>query len=189
MRLMASVFAFFLIPGMLLCQGVEGGATILPYPLPVADQLKTYLNLTDGQIAGLQQVQTRKQEAERKIYEEMQQKSQALNAMLEMNSTDAARIGQLMIEIQKLRKQLPVSGEPYRSQALAVLSADQRTKLPALVQAMQLQPAAYQAISFNLFDHPDSGPRILPAFAPEIIEHTAVTSGLFPASRSSHTRE
>lgn len=188
MRLMAFVFALFWIPGVLLCQEVTGGASILPYPLP-ADQLKSYLNLSDAQVTGLQQVQTTKQDAEQKIYKDMNEKSRLITALLQANSTDAARIGQLMIDVEKLRQQLPLKGEPYRSQALNVLNADQRTKLPALVQAMQLQQASWQAVNFNLIDSPDPGPRPLPAFTPELFEHTAVSSGAFPANRSASAKE
>lgn len=185
MRLMALVFALLFVPGMLMCQEVEGGpVSILPFPFPVNDQLKSYLNLTDGQIAGLQQVQTRKHEAEKKVYDEISEKSRTLSGLLQNNSTDAARIGQLMIDIQRLQKQVPVQGEPYRSQSLAVLSQEQRSKLPALVQAMQLQQAAWQAVTFNLIDAPQTvGPRPVPLPMPVFpaIQHTAVTSGLFQA--------
>ncbi|MBL8230861.1 MAG: hypothetical protein JNL98_20370 [Bryobacterales bacterium] len=184
MRLMALVFALLFVPGVLMCQEVEGGqVSILPFPLPVNDQLKSYLNLTDGQIAGLQQVQTRKHEAEKKLYDEIGEKSRTLSGLLQNNSTDAARIGQLMIDIQRLQKQVPVQGEPYRSQSLAVLSQEQRSKLPALVQAMQLQQAAWQAVNFNLIDSPQMGPRPVPLPMPVFpaMQHTAVTSGLFQA--------
>jgi hypothetical protein len=50
---------------------------------------------------------------------------------------------------------------PYRSQSLNLLLPDQKLKLPILLQALQLQSAAWQATNLNLIDGPT--PRVLPA--------------------------
>ncbi|MBI4907944.1 MAG: hypothetical protein HY820_30240 [Acidobacteria bacterium] len=143
--------------------GYAQEVTILPYPVPnVAYQaLKQHLSLTDPQITALTAVSKARSEAQSALYRQINEKNTALNTLLNSGSTDAARIGQLMIEIASLRKQT-VPSEPYRSQALGILSPDQKTKLPVLVQALQLQTAAYQATSLNLIDSPAPTPRVLP---------------------------
>lgn len=139
--------------------------SILPYPGPIGpyEDLKKQLALTDTQMTALTNIARAKSEAQSALYRQMNEKSQALNNLLNSNSTEAARIGQFMIEINQLRRQT-VPTEPYRSQALNLLTTEQKQKLPALVQALQLASAAYQATSLNLIDHPSvPSPRYLPA--------------------------
>src|SRR5262249_50662217 len=139
--------------------------TILPYGL---GDLKAFLNLNDTQVNVLLNVQKSQQQATQLIYQQINQKQQQLNALLESGSTNAAVIGQLTIDINLLRKQLPVKGEPYRSEALAVLAVDQRAKLAMLVNALQLGPAASEAVNLNLIDRPPVTiqPRLLAADMP-----------------------
>ena len=77
----------------------------------------------------------------------------------------AAQLGQLLLDIQALQKELPLTDAPFKSQALNVLTADQKAKLPKLSEALQLQSAAGQAGVLLLIDYPQYAgpPRILPA--------------------------
>jgi hypothetical protein len=140
-------------------------AVILPVPavpVPAYADLKAYLTLTDAQVTALADVLHQRMQAEQVIRAEINQKQQTLNQLLASDSTDAARIGQLSIDIHQLLKKLPLNGDPYRSQALSVLTADQRAKLPALVTALRLQSAGWQAITLNLIDNPVTiQPRIM----------------------------
>jgi len=136
--------------------------SILPYPMPTVqyEDLKKHLSLTDAQVNSLSTIAKTRSDAQSNIYRQINEKYTTLNGLLANNSTDSVRIGQLMIEINNLRKQtVPV--EPYRSQALNLLLPDQKLKLPILVQALQLQSAAWQATNLNLIDGP--APRVLPA--------------------------
>ncbi len=128
--------------------------------------LREYLNLTAAQVAALQEVQKSKREAEQAIFEEMRLKQTALDNLLRSGSNDYQQIGRLTVELRDLQKKLPVSGDPYRTRALAVLSQDQRAKLPPLSGALQLQWPANDAVMWNLLERPpapDDPPVILPA--------------------------
>ena len=155
-----------------------GGATIVIaqdqsliapviYPPPMMEPgraLKEYLSLTPAQITALQEVQRSKRSAEQAVYDELRQKYQQLENLLQSGSTDYQQIGRLNVEIRNMQKRLPVSGEPYRTRALAVLSAEQRAKLPALTNALQLQWPANDAVFWNLLDRPEvpNDPRMVP---------------------------
>ncbi|HEU0139722.1 MAG TPA: periplasmic heavy metal sensor [Bryobacteraceae bacterium] len=146
--------------GFLLAQDT---AVVRPsiYPPPdrePARALKEYLNLTEAQAQALQNVQKSRQEAEQVIYEQMRQKQLALDSLLQSGSTDYTQIGRLLAEIRDLQKKLPISGEPYRTQALSVLSQEQRLKLPALVDVLKLQTPANDAVFWNLIDRPEQEP-------------------------------
>lgn len=174
--------------GVVLAFGQEGYSTNMPVlpgepnpgtPAPY-NELRTLLGLTDAQVQRLQELQTTRRNAEAVIYRQIQERQTSLNTLLSQGSTDAARIGTLMVEINNLRRQLPLSSEPYRRPALEVLTVDQRNKLPLLRDALVLQSPAYQAVSLNLIDpyRPPSLPRPLPADLPEgNIAEVPVVSG------------
>ncbi len=131
---------------------------ILP-PVPVYTALKTYLDLSDTQMQTLQTVQNSRNQATQEIYSQINAKNRTLYSMLNSESGTAAALGQLLLDVHALQKQLPLAASPYKPQALNVLTDAQKAKLPALSQAMQLQTAAWQAISLLLIDAPSvSGP-------------------------------
>lgn len=130
--------------------------TILPYPLPASrfEELKSFLALSDTQVMALQQVMQSKADAENAIYRSIREKYEALNNILGSPAPDAFQVGRLTLEIRDLQKKVPLTGEPYRTNALNVLTAAQKQKLPALTQALQTATPAYQAVSLNLIDQP-----------------------------------
>ena len=144
----------------LLIASTLAGATLLcaqvisPLPpIPVADTaLVQYLGLSDAQLQSLLAIQTSRNSANQAIYKQINDKQTTINNLIAAGSNDALQIGPLTIDINNLRKQLQTSGAPFRDQALAVLTVDQKTKLAGLTNALQLQPAAYQAISLDLID-------------------------------------
>ncbi len=149
----------------LFAQAAPGVGSAIPiiFPPPMTN-LKQFLALTDAQVDQLKQVQQQKQQAEQQIWQQISAKYQELETLLNADAKDPVRIGQLMIEIRTLQKQLPLSPDPYRQQALNVLTPEQRQKLPTLDQAIKLAPAAQEAVSVSLIDSPPA--RILPAGVP-----------------------
>ena len=152
-----------------LLAGIIAGTTLLcaqivtplpPIPAPNT-ALMQYLGLSDGQMQALQDVQKNRNAANQAIYKQMGDKQTAINSLIASGSNDALQVGQLTLDINNLRKQLLTSGAPFRDQALAVLTPDQKNKLTGLTNALQLQPAAYQAINLNLIDQLNP-PRVLP---------------------------
>lgn len=131
-------------------------ATILPYPMPPVNfaELKSFLTLTDTQVTALQQVMQSKSDAENAIYKSIREKYEALNNIMNSPTADAFQVGRLTLEIRDLQKKVPLTGEPYRTNALNVLNALQKSKLPALTQALQTATPAYQAVTLNLIDAP-----------------------------------
>jgi hypothetical protein len=135
--------------------------TPLP-PIPAPNSaLIQYLGLTDAQLQALQDNQKNQNAASQGIYKQISDKQTSINNLIASGSNDALQIGQLTLDIGNLRKQLLTVGAPFREPALAVLTPDQKNKLPALTAALQLQSAGYQATSLNLID-PVNSPRVLP---------------------------
>lgn len=179
MTLRKIVLSLALGAGLLGAQEAPGRTdlTILPYPSPRVDELKQYLALSDAQVQQLNDVAKAKSDAAQAIWRQIMEKQQQLSALLEAGSTDASRIGTLMVEINNLNRQVRNSNDStYRTQALAVLTAEQKTKLVALDSALKLQTTAYQAVHLNLLDQPQ--PHILPAG--RFADGGAISSSLVP---------
>jgi hypothetical protein len=158
-----TVITTILLSGLAAAQ--EPGRPGIPFvPPPMLAEIRQYLNLSDAQVSSLTQVQTNRREAEAAIYRQISEKQRVLYGLLQAGSNDALQIGQLTVEINNLQRKLPLAAEPYRSSALAVLTDQQKAKLPALAEALRLVPAASEAASVNLIDYPNQIglPRPLP---------------------------
>ncbi len=57
-------------------------------------------------------------------------------------------------ETEQLRMQLEAKRKPFRQQAVAVLTPEQKTKLAALVAAAELSPAIHESAMLNLMQPP-----------------------------------
>lgn len=143
----------------------ETGSLIAPPVIPNRwDQLKQYLVLTEAQVLSLDQVRQNRMQQEQAIYRQVSEKQREMYGLLQQGSNDAATIGRLMVEINNLNRQLPLKGDTYRTEVLAILTPQQKAKLPALVDAMKLQAAGWQAVELNMIDNPNvPDVRILPA--------------------------
>ena len=155
MKLRFLCAALFLAPALL--SGQDKGTET-----PAYAELKQYLSLTDAQSHSLQTILDNRSQAVQNIYTQISQKNETLSQLLNSDSGTAAQLGQLLLDIRSLQKQLPLSDAPYKTQAVSVLTADQKAK-PKLTEALQLQAAAAQAGMLLLIDTPVTGrPGILP---------------------------
>jgi Spy/CpxP family protein refolding chaperone len=149
--------------------GMIAGTTLLcaqavvspvsPPLVPAYAAVKQYLNLSDSQLQALEDVQKNRAAADQAIYKQISDKQMAINNLLASGSNDALQVGQLTLDINNLRKQVRTSSAQFRDPALAVLTPDQKSRLPGLTSAMQLQPTASQAVSLDLIDGA-TGPQI-----------------------------
>jgi len=164
MRLFMFLLVLCLATGLVYAQTP---GVVLPFPspgLPVQSfqQLKDYLGLSDAQIQSLTDLLKSRNDAQQAIYKQINAKQQQLDALLKAGTNDALQVGQLTLDINALRKQLPIPNANYRPAALAILTAEQKTKLANLTAALQLQQPAWQAITLNLIDAPQPQPVPLP---------------------------
>jgi Spy/CpxP family protein refolding chaperone len=174
MKLRNTVLALMAGASLICAQEPNTGQTstlIFPPPVQAFDEVKQHLGLSDAQLQQLRDIMAERDKATQAIYEQLRVKQTELDTLLNGGSTDAARVGQLMIDINRIRRQLPLPSDQYRQRALAVLTPDQRTKLTPLDQAMKLATPAHQAVTLNLIDPPPPGRPIilrgeLPAIEP-----------------------
>jgi len=123
-----------------------------------ADQLKTYLGLSDQQLQDLKALQGQFREAARPIAEQLGEKAKELRQARQQDPVDEALVSRLQAEIAGLQSQVAVLRTQFQSHAQGVLTADQMARLAALEQALALVPAAHQAAALNLLDAPEGAP-------------------------------
>jgi hypothetical protein len=132
----------------------QGVSTMPALPNINYAELKQYLGLSDAQMTSLQAIQNTRNQSQQAIYQQINDKNQQIYQLLDSGTGTATQIGQLMLDIRTLEKQLTTIDGPLRTQALAVLTADQKTKLAKLAEAMQLQTPAWQAVNLLLIESP-----------------------------------
>jgi len=139
--------------------GMHGGM-FGPDAAGKTDQVQSYLKLTDAQIQSLQQIRTAQAAAMKPLFDQMEPLHSALHSQMGSSSADPAAIGKAVLSMQSLHRQMKTMEASYRNQALAVLTAEQKTQLTALQNAASLMPAIHQAMSLNLLTPPehDGGP-------------------------------
>ena len=119
---------------------------------PQPPYLKVFLNLSDSQIQGLIQLQQQKGQALQPMLEQAAQTQQKLQQILAEPNPDPATVGQLVIAIAALEQQVHQIAGSFQQRASSLLQSDQTTKLPPLQLALQLHPAALQAVSLGLLN-------------------------------------
>ena len=117
---------------------------------PTPTELKAAIGITDAQVQQLITIRQQERDAIQPVQQQIAEKQEALRTLLNAGTTDAAAVGQVVLATHALRKQISDVHTRFQTQALQVLTADQKTKLKALEDAMKLQPAIQQAIGLGL---------------------------------------
>lgn len=140
---------------------ISAGICLAQRPAPPATELKAYLGLSDAQVTSLQSIQRDTMQASRAVMEQIRTKHEELEALLD-KGTDATAAGKLLLEIKVLRTQVETARTSLRTQASAILTADQRSKLKALEGAVKLQAPIQQATMLNLLAPGEEVPHMGP---------------------------
>ena len=123
-------------------------------PNPQPPDLRAFLNLSDAQIQNLVQLQQQKGQTLQPVVQQAVQTQQKLQQALSAPNPDPNTVGQLVIAMSKLGQQVQQIAGNFQQQAVNVLQADQKDKLPPLQLALELYPAATQAVSLGLLNTP-----------------------------------
>lgn len=120
------------------------------------ESLKTYLGLSDTQVATLKQVRTDAFEQRRPELKENAQKARDLRAEMAKANPDQAVVGRLMTELKQSREQARSGQSQIQEKSLAVLTDAQKAKLKALEDAAALQQTVREARMSGLIAAPEA---------------------------------
>lgn len=116
--------------------------------------LKDALGLTDQQVQQLIDMRKQVAESNKSLAEQIQAKRQEIANLMNSANPDPAKIGQLHLDIRKLQEQRLARLEQLRTQALTVLTAEQKQKLADLEKTLASARAARQAAALGLVAPP-----------------------------------
>jgi len=127
-------------------------------------EVQSYLNLTDAQISTLQQLRQSEMAALKPIFQQIEPLRASIRTQAQSSTADASAVGKLVLNIQTLEQQAAPIRSSFQQQALAVLTADQKTKLAALESAAALLPTIHEAAALHLLTPPKGleGPGAFP---------------------------
>lgn len=120
------------------------------------DALKAYLGLSDTQVASLKAALKARADANQPIREQIQAKQKLLDEEMAKDNPNPTTVGNLMVEIKKLRDSIRDKATGPFTDALAVLTPAQQTKLKELEAAQKLVPSIRQAEVLGLLARPEA---------------------------------
>ena len=91
--------------------------------------LKDVLQLTDAQITTLQQLEQTRQQAVEPLMRQIVPAQQALQAALQQSNPDAAVVGQLVVTVDALQRQIAQHQQDFGNGFLAMLTDAQRSQV------------------------------------------------------------
>jgi hypothetical protein len=119
------------------------------------DALIAYLQLSETQVAALQENNQAMREALRAIMESARDQRGDVREELKQDNPNPTIVGQALVDAKATREAIRAKSAEFRANALALLTADQQAQLAALQQALDLAPTARQAIGANLLESPE----------------------------------
>ncbi len=116
-------------------------------PPPGVAAVKEFLGLSDQQMQQLTQLRSEEQQLLQPLREQIRVKAQALQEAQKAASPNPTVVGQLVLDLQNLRKQIAAINGAYHAKAMALLDSAQKEKLETLAQAAQRANRARLAIN------------------------------------------
>lgn len=132
-------------------------AAAVAFAQPPVNELKNFLNLTDAQVTSIRESNRSAMQANRDLAEKIRANRESLRALNSQSNPDAAAVGRLVLEGREYARQIAESRAKSRETALTFLSAEQKTKLKTLEEAMQLRGEVAAAQRLNLIGGAEPG--------------------------------
>src|SRR5262245_60961559 len=135
--MMRMTLTLCLVAGTLMAQGPGGpgvrrawaGQPGRPGMAANSDALKEALGLSDAQVQQLRDLRKQQFEAARPSFEQAREKRQQLAEAMRAENPDPTKVGQLMVELKRLRQSGGGLRDDLQAKARAILTPEQQTKL------------------------------------------------------------
>ena len=119
------------------------------------EALTTYLGLSADQVTKLKDAMKARAEANRPVLEQIREKQQQIAEEMKKDNPNPSVVGQLMVEVKKLRDSIRDKVDDPNPAALAILTDAQKAKLKELEAVQKLVPAVHQAEITGLLARPE----------------------------------
>ncbi len=136
--------------GVAVCLMVPAGAQEPPPPAPVV--VAQFLGFTETQGEQFRNLLQNLQATMGGLGEQMGPRRQRLEELLNSDAPDPAAVGAALLEIRGLERQARRAFDSYHERFLALLTAEQKERVQAVVQAARLFPAVRAFAEVNLIE-------------------------------------
>ena len=130
----------------------------LAYPqsqVPSApDVVSVFLGFSDAQRAGFEQLLQTFQSDVANVLQQLKQKQAMLELLLNSGEPDPSTIGNVVLQVRAIQSQMNVLIQSYHDGFISLLTDDQKQKVQAVVQALQLLPAVQAFVGVQLLHPP-----------------------------------
>ena len=121
-----------------------------------ADSVQDYLSLTADQQKQLDELGARLRIRAQSSQQQLESKQKALRMQLAADNADPLAAGRALLELEVAKHRSERTAEESQTEALAVLTAEQRQKLTVLEQAAKLHSITRQAMGIFLIPPPEA---------------------------------
>ncbi len=121
-----------------------------------ADSVQEYLSLTADQQKQLDELGVRLRMRAQSSQQELESKQKALRMQLAADNADPLSAGRALLELEVAKHRSERTSEELQTEALAVLTPEQRQKLTVLDQAAKLHSITRQAMGMFLIPPPEA---------------------------------
>ena len=121
-----------------------------------ADSVQEYLSLTANQQKQIDELAIRLRSKADVAQQYLELKQKALRMQLAADNADALAAGKALLELEVAKHRSESTSEELRTEALSLLTSEQREKLTVLEQASKLHSLTRQAMGMFLIPPPDA---------------------------------
>lgn len=107
-------------------------------PDQLIQRLQQNLNLTDSQVNGIKALAENRRKEMESLQQEMQQKRQAMRALMQQANPNANEVGNAMLALKETRQRAKAVQERFQSGVQALLTPEQKNQLSTMKKGAQL---------------------------------------------------
>ena len=142
----------WMVLAVAVCLIVPAGAQEPPPPAPLV--VAQFLGFTDSQGEQFRKLLQDLQATVASLGEQMGPRRQRLEELLNSEAPDPLAVGAALLEIRAFEQQARRAMDSYHERFLGLLSAEQKEKVQAVVQAARLFPAVRAFAEVQLIEPP-----------------------------------
>jgi len=121
------------------------------------EAVKTILDLSDAQLQELKDLRDATNQKRQENTAEIRRLQEKQRELLQQSPPDAVALADILVQQDKLRKQIEEEDKAFRDTALTLLTASQREKVEQIQEALQLVRDAGPLAQFGLIERPARG--------------------------------
>ncbi|OFW10585.1 MAG: hypothetical protein A3G20_06700 [Acidobacteria bacterium RIFCSPLOWO2_12_FULL_59_11] len=119
---------------------------------PQRASIQQVLDLTDRQLAELEELRTAHQKKTQDLTSQMRDLETQRRALMKSSDGDVVKVGSIAFQVQGLQQQIEEENKSYSKELLSLLDSGQREKVEKIKEALELAPQAGALIQYGFIE-------------------------------------